>query len=282
MKTDLTGSSISISAILQITGTAKNNYNIKKESEIIPMKKIQSIFIASIILLTTGCQTSLDSIPVLYKTGMKSILSTSEVATTETITTEATTETVTSESEESELASTSAPIDVSGYFVQGEPGADVSAIQATEAYYNQIPENIRNRFQSDGWRIIVCNSSLGPRWGYSTPILALTIYAEKCIYIDTQPSAPSAITHEIGHYVDEATDYASYTDEFAAIFATEQPTFCEYDHTHPNNVSTTAEYFAESFQQCIVDPTGMASVCPQTYNYIVTRMNLFTIICSNI
>ncbi len=158
------------------------------------------------------------------------------------------------------------------YFVQGESGASADIIRATNQYYCAVPENIRNSFQNGGWQIIVCNSSLGPRWGYSS-ILALTVYDTHTIYIDQRAQAAKEIMHEMGHYVDWASGFASQTGEFNAIWQAEVGTFCNYHSTASANTNTALEYFAEAFMQCIYDGGSMQSLCPQTYEFVMTRAN---------
>ena len=158
------------------------------------------------------------------------------------------------------------------YFVQGESGASVDIIRATNQYYCAVPENIRNSFQNGGWRIIVCNSSLGPRWGYSS-ILALTVYDTHTIYIDQRAQAAKEIMHEMGHYVDWASGFASQTGEFNTIWQAEVGTFCNYHSTASANTNTALEYFAEAFMQCIYDGGSMQSLCPQTYGYVMSKVN---------
>lgn len=164
------------------------------------------------------------------------------------------------------------PAPEANYFVQGESGASIDIIRATNQYYCAVPENIRNSFQNGGWQIIVCNSSLGPRWGYSS-ILALTVYDTHTIYIDRRAQAAKEIMHEMGHYVDWASSFASQTDEFNAIWQAEVGTFCKYHSTASANTNTALEYFAEAFMQCIYDSGTMQSLCPQTYEFVMARAN---------
>lgn len=158
-------------------------------------------------------------------------------------------------------------------FVQGEDGVSYNMIAGVEKYYTRIPENVRNYFQNSGWHITVSASSLGPRYGYPYSILALTVYDEHQIWIDDRNSAKDSVVHEIGHFIDYTSGWTSDTLEFSDIYAVEKDAFCMYHGTHQNNTNTALEYFAESFQQCIYNPVGMQTACPQTYTYIMTIVN---------
>lgn len=158
-------------------------------------------------------------------------------------------------------------------FVQGEDGVSYGMIADVEKYYAKIPENVRNYFQNSGWHITVSASSLGPRYGYTFSILALTVYDDHQIWIDNRNSAKDAIVHEVGHFIDYTQGWSSSTSEFLEIYAAEKEAFCMYHSTHQNNTSTAIEYFAESFQQCVYDPAGMQAACPRTYTYIMTIAN---------
>ena len=162
---------------------------------------------------------------------------------------------------------------VSSTFVQGEAGVSSSMVSGVESYYNKLPENVRQYFQQSGWKITVSGTSLGPRWGYSYSILALTVYGDKQIWIDNRNEAKSSIVHETGHFIDYTQGFTSSSQTFSDIYSAEMVGFCAYHKTHVNNTNTAMEYFAEAFQQCVYDPSGMATACPQTYNYIMNIVN---------
>lgn len=46
-----------------------------------------------------------------------------------------------------------------------------------------------------------------------------------------------------------------------------------FDNTNINNVNTTVEYFAESFEMFVRKTDSLRSTCPRTYEYIATVLN---------
>ena len=158
-------------------------------------------------------------------------------------------------------------------FVQYEPGTLLDIVRNTQREYEKVPENIRNNFENSGWNITVANSSIAGRFGYGYPIQALIRYGDKVIWIDNRYIASTAIVHEMGHYIDYSLGFISSRPEFITIYAEEVPKFCAYHSTHENNTNSASEYFAESFQQYVLDPVGLATACPKTFIFIQNCVN---------
>jgi hypothetical protein len=133
------------------------------------------------------------------------------------------------------------------------------------SYYNRVPQNVRSRFEADGWKIQIVTYKLTYP-GVSSRILALTVYGEKMIYISTYNA--QSVIHEMGHYIDWRNGFCS--DNFPAdTYASELSGFLKIDGaTDSHNYSSNIEYFAEGFMMYILKPGDLKQNCPGTYDFI--------------
>lgn len=150
-------------------------------------------------------------------------------------------------------------------------GARSSFINSVNDYYNMIPWNVRNAFETTGGTITV-KSGLG--------YLALTTYwtaddghRYTSIEIDNRNKAKTAIIHELGHFIMWYKDLDLDNDDFYDIWASEYKNMLIFDNTNINNVNTTVEYFAESFEMFVRKGDSLRNTCPRTYEYIATVLN---------
>lgn len=150
-------------------------------------------------------------------------------------------------------------------------GARASFINSVNDYYNMIPWNVRNAFETTGGTITV-RSGLG--------YLALTTYwtaddghRYTSIEIDNRNKAKTAIIHELGHFIMWYKDLDLDNGDFYDIWQSEYMNMLTFDSTNINNVNTTVEYFAESFEMFIRKGDKLRDTCPRTYEYIATVLN---------
>lgn len=150
-------------------------------------------------------------------------------------------------------------------------GARASFINSVNDYYNMIPWNVRNAFETTGGTITV-RSGLG--------YLALTTYwtaddghRYTSIEIDNRNKAKTAIIHELGHFIMWYKDLDLDNSDFYDIWQSEYTNMLTFDNTNINNVNTTVEYFAESFEMLIRKTDKLRDTCPRTYEYIATVLN---------
>lgn len=161
-------------------------------------------------------------------------------------------------------------------FVQSIGGVDDKLVQEFNDSYMLIPENVRERFEEDGWKIYATTENLGQKYyGKKMSILALTVTDEQAIYIDDREKARYSVIHEMGHYIDFSSDFVSGTEEFEEIFNEEADDFRSFHETHKNNTSTAVEYFAESYQAMITETEEMMEKCPKTYQFIAKYADAF-------
>ena len=157
-------------------------------------------------------------------------------------------------------------------FILYESYVPESVVTDVLSYYCLIPENVRTWFQTYGYQIHIRND-INTLYGYSYKIKAVTVPGEKKIYVDNRSGVGTSIIHEVGHAVAYENSNIVYCDDFQVIYTEELPSFISIANTHSNNYSTVWEYFAEAYENCILNGTEMQTACPKTYDYILTYMN---------
>lgn len=150
-------------------------------------------------------------------------------------------------------------------------GARSSFINSVNDYYNMIPWNVRNAFETTGGTITV-RSGLGCL-GLTTYWTADDGHRYTSIEIDNRNKAKTAIIHELGHFIMWYKDLDLDNSDFYDIWQSEYMNMLTFDSTNINNVNTTVEYFAESFEMFVRNGDNLRSICPRTYEYIATVLN---------
>lgn len=143
-------------------------------------------------------------------------------------------------------------------------GASVVFENSVRTEINYIPQTFLNNLS--GWTVYVTTENLAAKFGYDYSIMAITDYGSRAVYI-AEGNPAYVIDHEIGHVVSYERGNLHSTAEFDACFQAEHSSMLNFDNTHPNNVNTPVEYFAEAFQEYMKDTGNMQVYCPSTYNY---------------
>lgn len=94
--------------------------------------------------------------------------------------------------------------------------------------------------------------------------------------IIVRKNSDEAIYHELGHFVAFMAGNADRTSEFQKIYASEKSKFSATRGNGDYVTSSAEEYFAESYQDYVENPTGLQSARPQTYAYIVNAVSKVT------
>lgn len=140
--------------------------------------------------------------------------------------------------------------------------------------FDTIPKNIKDRFISDGSRLVVTSEDLGSRFFEQEDNHILGVchnrkdIGSSDIYISFQDDAKEAVYHEIGHYMDNEYDKISLTDDFCDIWGEEVIYFYLIDKTNPVNIATPSEYFAEATSYYLLHQHELKYQCPKTYEFI--------------
>lgn len=137
--------------------------------------------------------------------------------------------------------------------------------------YCEIPENVREAYQLDGWHLSISTEHLEDTWfagwGYNA-IASGYDSAIKEIRVENTKNGANAVAHEIGHYVDGKLGYISGTEEWKNIW--------EKETTSHYGATSAPEGFAEAFEQSIYNPKSYSKRCPQSYQFITEHLNLIT------
>ena len=171
---------------------------------------------------------------------------------------------------------TTLPVNADMVVTKYSPGVSDARVANITAYYMRVPEKIRQRYEMSGGRVMAVQNLAGIV-GSGTSLRGYASYTGNYIMIDNRAVAESTIVHEMGHMADYMSGFAFSNDPaFAAIWNAEVGQFASLAiDSHPANYNTPIEYFAEAFHTYILNPTGLASKCPQTYAYIVNAINTF-------
>lgn len=78
------------------------------------------------------------------------------------------------------------------------------------------------------------------------------------------------ILHEMGHFVSEINNGAGKSKSFASVYKAEKS---KYKGSQKSYIlSTSEEYFAQSFAEYTSEPNTLKKSRPKTYNYIKTKV----------
>ena len=90
----------------------------------------------------------------------------------------------------------------------------------------------------------------------------------------TLKSAGDTAYHELGHFVAFVAGNIDTSSAFKAIYNEEKSAYKEYNKSYV--LSSSSEYFAESFKQYTLNPGGLKASRPKTYAAIETALSKIT------
>ncbi len=145
-------------------------------------------------------------------------------------------------------------------------GVDYNTQFKVYKYLDVIPENIIEKFIENKMKIEITNKSLQERF-LSNYILS-GVYFDKTIHLSSNKDwAEQSLLHEFGHFVDEI----SYMDknEFIKIYEREKDNLIlNKDKDKSYYLRNVSEYFAQSFEEYLINPERLLLNNPKTYEYI--------------
>ncbi|HBF2930699.1 hypothetical protein NBN67_19075 [Clostridioides difficile] len=143
-------------------------------------------------------------------------------------------------------------------------GVDYNTQFKVYKYLDVIPENIIEKFIENKMKIEITNKSLQERF-LSNYILS-GVYFDKTIHLSSNKDwAEQSLLHEFGHFVDEI----SYMDknEFIKIYEREKDNLI-LNKDKSYYLRNVSEYFAQSFEEYLINPERLLLNNPKTYEYI--------------
>ncbi len=118
-------------------------------------------------------------------------------------------------------------------------------------------------FDDSGWQIVLTSADLDDLLfrGQSSGVEGCTYFNKHVIYVHAGDYSYCVI-HELGHFLDYASNYASYGQEFEEIYRAEAASLTEYGQT------SAQEFFAEVYCYSYLEPDTLAGACPQALAFV--------------
>lgn len=161
-------------------------------------------------------------------------------------------------------------------YIVEEGTIDENIIQYLDSKLQLIPENLVLKYFEQGGRILITDKDISNTYykDYNFGrVIGMHDARKNIVYISNSEYAiDNALIHEFGHVLDSLTDWSSMKGTFSDIFYTEKDTFEVYsvDNHYKTN---EREFFAEVFQQFILEPDSCKSSAPQSYEFIKNKLN---------
>lgn len=132
-----------------------------------------------------------------------------------------------------------------------------------------LPEDLRILFNESGWKISVTDADLNQESfeGKYASVSGITRYSTKEILIsDDKESLIKAPLHEIGHWIDNMSGYASQAPEFVSAMQELKRSYDREEYGYyPGD---TKEYFADAVAFYFYSPDWLQETNPKIYSYI--------------
>ena len=140
--------------------------------------------------------------------------------------------------------------------------------------YMSIPENIRFRFEAEGFRIRmtewdITKEAYAPYGGYhgAGKVRAVFDFERKMLYVNDE--WPGAVVHEMGHYVNDTLGIFSNRGENRMLYETEAEKISNYAEENDR------EYFAEVFRLYVAEPQLLRLISPSSYQVVENAILCF-------
>lgn len=151
-----------------------------------------------------------------------------------------------------------------------DDGAESNQIKEVETIIGFVPDRVLQVIGD--WQVIVTDKDIATIAGHKgKKYCGVTLTKDKTIYLEaTSSKFKKTVIHELGHALDYSLGFISGDTEFMEIYETEKDKFkvtmyIPFDNQHKSNEK---EYFADSLQEYVLNPSSLESHTPKTYNYI--------------
>lgn len=174
---------------------------------------------------------------------------------------------------EAEYRSSLSPLDLMVENIELEGTDDESLKSEIKDYFALIPEKLLKKFNNSGWEITITTKDIASKYynGKSNASMCgLTLPDTRHIVYEADSSKfRRSILHEFAHYLDASTGFLTDYEEWQKIYQTEKDSLVvtsSYVDSHYKENSR--EFFAEAFQEFIINPNGVEVSSPQAFKYI--------------
>lgn len=163
-------------------------------------------------------------------------------------------------------------------WIEVKGDVDINTVAYFGDFINKEPQNVIDRFISEGWKMILTNSDIAEEY---CPELSperlggVTISLSSSVIISgvSQKNVRRSTCHEIGHFVDYECGNVSSSDEWSSIWEKEKDTFVEHEKMDEHNISTPLEFFAEIASDAILYPDTTKKSSHDAYAYVMKKIN---------
>lgn len=135
----------------------------------------------------------------------------------------------------------------------------------------KVPQPLLNMFYEDNWGFALTNEDLNQKFfqGKYDYVSAVTDSQAKTIWlVQNEEAIRKAAIHEMGHYLDIKLGRPNKQKDFNEIWREERTKFVVVDGSPNQAKQSCSEYFAESFQQMLLNPDILLQNTPRTYQYM--------------
>lgn len=141
-------------------------------------------------------------------------------------------------------------------------------------YLYMVPENIRNDFNRQGWKIVITDKSLSDELDIGYEISGATIPKDKTIMIyGSQSCIRYALVHEIGHYIDYRSNFISKTADFKNLYLQHGNEMLDYNSNYIQAAFSEEEYFAELYRAAIIGDYKLRFMFSDDIKFVINIAN---------
>lgn len=149
--------------------------------------------------------------------------------------------------------------------------SNTTASNATTRVYNVAIRNVAPKAHSN---VLSAYELLGFTTEVNSTVAYSGYFGVKEHKIILQQSGGNTAYHELGHFVGWIAGNLDTKSEFVAIYNAEKGKMTGSNTAYLTKNSS--EYFAESYKDYVLNPSGLKSSRPQTYSYIEKAVNKVT------
>lgn len=141
-------------------------------------------------------------------------------------------------------------------------------------YWYLIPENIRNDFLNQGWKLVITDKSISKEFDISYEVSGITLPKEKKIVIyGSQSCIRYALVHEVGHYIDIRNNFISRGIEFKDMYKRNGSKMLEYNSNYVQASYSEEEYFAELYRAHLLGDYKMKLIFSNDIEFVLNSCN---------
>lgn len=166
--------------------------------------------------------------------------------------------------------------------IETDGDIDNSLLNYAYNYWYIIPENVRNDFRENGWRIVITDKSLSSELDIGYEISGATIPSDKTIMIyGSQSCIRYALVHEMGHYIDFRYDFISKSNDFKKRYLENGNKMLNYNSNYIQASFSEEEYFAELYRAYLIGDYKIKFMFSDDIDFVSNIGNSIGTVCND-